>query len=213
MNKLIIVLFLIIVIAIFGYYYMQKPVVSAEDHTTIETLQEPQQYRLFDFNEFSFNSKDLEATIKTMAKYKISAVILNKKRYASGWESKVSPFDLALGWGKVSDPENLKHIKVSQTLRWYQYKFDRECELTHNYISTHSSNHHIIPANENIRKAIQLAKKYDKIFLEGYLVNVSGKYKNGNVQWRTSLVRTDTGNHSCEIMYVESVKLGSNIYR
>ena len=213
MNKLIIVFFLIVVVAVVGYFYMQRPVVSAENHTSIETLQDPHQYRLFDFNEFSFNSKNLEATIKTMAKYKISAVILSKKRYASEWTSEISTFDLALGWGKVSDPKNYEHIKVRQTLRWYQYRIDKGCELTQNYISTHSSNHHIIPGNDNIRKAIQSAKKHDKIFLEGYLVNVSGKYKNGNVQWRTSLIRTDTGNHSCEIMYVESVKIGSNIYR
>jgi len=213
MSKLIVVLILVIVIAILGYYYLHKPVVSAEDHTSIETLQDPQQYRLFDYRNISFNSKGLDATIKTIAKYKISAVILSKKRYATEWTSKVSPFDLALGWGEVSEPENYKNIKVRQTMRWYQYKTDRECEVTPHYISTHSSNHHIIPANDNIRNAILFAKKHDKIYLEGYLVNVSGKYRNKNVHWRSSLKRTDTGKGSCEILYVTSVKLGTNIYR
>ena len=145
MNKLIIVLFLIVVVGILGYFYLHRPVVSAEDHSTIETLQDPQQYRLFDFRNFPFNSKGLDVKIKTIAKYKISAVILSKKRYATEWTSKVSPLDLALGWGEVSNPENYKHIKVRQTMRWYQYKTDRECEVTPYYISTHSSNHHIIP--------------------------------------------------------------------
>ena len=213
MNKLIIVLFLVVVIAVLGYYYLHRPVVSAEDYTSIETLQDPQQYRLFDFRNFTVNSKGLDATIKTIAKYKISAVILSKKRYATEWTSKISPLDLALGWGKVSEPENYEHINVRQTMRWYQYKTDRKCEVTLHYISQHSSNHHIIPANDNIRNAILFAKKHDKIYLEGYLVNVSGKYRNGNVHWRSSLTRTDTGKGSCEILYVTSVKLGTNIYR
>ena len=213
MNKLIIVLFLIVVVGVLGYFYLHRPVVSAEDHTSIETLQNPQQFRLFDFRNFPFNSKGLDAKIKTMVKYKISAVILSKKRYATEWTSKVSPLDLALGWGEVSLPENYKHIKVRQTMRWYQYTTGRECKVTPYYISTHSSNHHIIPANKNIRNAILFAKKHDKIFLEGYLVNVSGKYNNKNVHWRSSLTRTDTGKGSCEIMYVTSVKLGTNIYR
>ena len=213
MNKLLIVFFLIVVVVVLGYFYMHRPVVSAEDHTSIVTLRDPQQYRLFDFRNIPFKSKGLDAEIKTIAKYKISAVILSKKQYATEWTSKISPLDLALGWGKVSEPENYKHIKVRQTMRWYQYKIDRECEVTPHYISTHSSNHHIIPANDNIRNAILFAKKHDKIYLEGYLVNVSGRYRNKNVHWRSSLKRTDTGKDSCEIMYVTSVKSGTNIYR
>ena len=213
MNKFLIVFFLIIVLAVLGYFYMVRLVISAEDRTSIEPLQDPQQYSLFDYRVFPVNLKNLDATIKPVAKYKISAVILRKKQYATEWTSKVSPFDLALGWGEVSKPENFKHIKVKQTMRWYQYKIDSECTITPYYISTHSSNHHIIPANDNIRNAILFAKKHDKIYLEGYLVNVSGKYKNRNVYWRTSQTRNDTGNNSCEIMYVTSVKLGTNIYR
>jgi hypothetical protein len=60
---------------------------------------------------------------------------------------------------------------------------------------------------------VLLAKKNDKIVLEGFLVNVSGKYKGGNVSWRSSHSRTDTGNGSCEIMYVTGVKLDTNVYR
>lgn len=213
MKKFVVIIFLIGILTFIGYSFLQRPVVSEENFTTIYTSHNPEQSPLFDHSIISVNLKGLDAALESIAQYKISAVILSKKRYASDWTSIISPLDLALGWGDVAKPENLEHIEVRQTMRWYRYKFDNECAITQNYISTHSSNHHIIPANDNIRKAVLFAKKDDLIVLEGYLVNVSGKYKDGNVVWRSSKTRTDTGNGSCEIMYVTSVKLNTNIYR
>ena len=213
MIKLVIILSIVAVLAVVGYFLLQRPVVSEEDFTTIYTSLDPEQNPLLDPNNISVNSRGLDVVFKSIARYKISAVILSKKRYVSDWTSIISPLDFALGWGEVAKPENLEHIKVRQTMRWYRYKFDNECAITQQYISAHSSNHHIIPANNNIRKAVLSAKKNDAIVLEGYLVNVSGKYKGGNVTWRSSETRTDTGNGSCEIMYVTSVKLDTNIYR
>ncbi|MCK5051865.1 MAG: hypothetical protein KAS53_09090 [Candidatus Cloacimonetes bacterium] len=213
MIKLVIILSIVAVLAVVGYFLLQRPVVSEEDFTTIYTSLDPEQNPLLDPNNISVNSRGLDVVFKSIARYKISAVILSKKRYVSDWTSIISPLDYALGWGDVAKPENLEHIEVRQTMRWYRYKFDNECAITQQYISAHSSNHHIIPANNNIRKAVLSAKKNDAIVLEGYLVNVSGKYKGGNVTWRSSETRTDTGNGSCEIMYVTSVKLDTNIYR
>ena len=213
MIKLVIILSVVAVLALVGYFLLQRPVVSEEDYTTIYTSLDPEQNSLLDTINFSVNLKGLDVVFRSIARYKVSAIILSKKRYVSDWTSIISPLDFALGWGDVAKSENLEHIKVRQTMRWYRYKFDNECAITQQYISTHSSNHHIIPANNNIRKAILSTKKNNAIVLEGYLVNVSGKYKGGNVTWRSSETRTDTGNGSCEIMYVTSVKIDTNIYR
>ena len=212
MIKLVIIISVVAVLALVGYFLLQRPVVSEEDFTTIYTSLDPEQNSLDTIN-ISVNLKGLDVVFKSIARYKVSAVILSKKRYVSDWTSIISPLDFALGWGDVAKSENLEHIKVRQTMRWYRYKFDNECAITQQYISAHSSNHHIIPANNNIRKAVLSTKKNDAIVLEGYLVNVSGKYKGGNVTWRSSETRTDTGNGSCEIMYVTSIKIDTNIYR
>ncbi len=213
MSKLVIIIAIVAVLVVIGYFLLQRPVVSEEDFTTIYTSLDPEQNSLLDTIKFYVNLKGLDVVFKPFARYKVSAVILSKKRYVSDWSSIISPLDFALGWGGVAEPENLEHIKVRQTMRWYRYKFDNNCALTQQYISEHSSNHHIIPANNNIRKAVFSAKKNDAIVLEGYLVNVSGKYKGGNVTWISSKTRTDTGDGSCEIMYVTSVKIDTNIYR
>jgi|AntAceMinimDraft_17_1070374.scaffolds.fasta_scaffold33541_2 hypothetical protein len=213
MKKIVVIIFSVSVSVLVGYLFLLRPNVSEEDFTTIHTTQNPQQSSIFDHNNIQIISKGLDIHIEPFAQYKISAIILSRKRYTNKWTSIISPLDFAFGWGEVSKPENIEHIKVKQTMRWYRYRFDNECAITQKYISEHSSNHHIIPANSNIRKAVLLAKKNDKIVLEGFLVNVSGKYKGGNVSWRSSHSRTDTGNGSCEIMYVTGVKLDTNVYR
>ena len=213
MKIILIIIFIIAILTGVGYLYLQQPVVVEEDFTSIDTSLNPAQYPLFDQVDILHNSRGLEAVITPFAQYKVSAVILSRKRYTSEWASIISPVDFALGWGDVSKPENLEHIDVRQTLRWYRYRFSNECKITQKYISTHSSNHHIVPANDNVRKAVLSAKKNDMIVLEGFLINISGNYKSGNVSWGSSKTRTDTGDGSCEIMYVKSVKLDTNIYR
>ena len=213
MNKILLIFLVVIALAIPAYLFINRPTASEEDFSSIDTFQDPLQLSLLDPQNVLINSKGLAAIVTPFAQYKISAIILSRKRYTTKWTSIISPLDFTFGWGEVSKPENIEHIKVKQTMRWYRYRFDNECAITQKYISEHSSNHHIIPANSNIRKAVLLTKKNDKIVLEGFLVNVSGKYKGDNVSWRSSHTRTDTGNGSCEIMYVTSVKLGTNVYR
>ena len=80
------------------------------------------------------------------------------------------------------------------------------------YIITHSANNHIIPATENVQRALKIIKKRDRVVLEGYLVNLKGTYKGREVRWNTSLSRTDTGNGSCELFYVSKVRIDTRVY-
>lgn len=213
MTKILIILLLLAALFYAGYFYINKPTLTVEDFIIINTLAEPDQYPLLSNEPFLINKTNLNLKIIPIALYKISARVLSKKRYSDGWAGKISPVDFALGWGDVSLLENLEHIKFKQVMRWYRYNYDATCPLTQDYIETHSSNHHIIPANPNISKAIKSIKKSDIIELEGYLVNVYGTYKGKKVWWNTSLSRYDKGDGSCEIIYVEKVKIGTKVYR
>ena len=81
------------------------------------------------------------------------------------------------------------------------------------YIARHSSNNHIIPATENVLKAVRSVGKRQKIVLEGLLVNLQGSYKGQRVWWSTSLTRDDSGDHSCELFYVTKVRIDNNVYQ
>ncbi len=213
MIRVLILILILFAVIIVGYHFLNKPTPIEEDFSSIDTLQDPVQSSLWSNEPIMITKKNLQLKLTPQATYKIEAIVLSKKKYISDWSSQISPYDLALGWGGVSRQENLDHIKFKQVLRWYRYRYDAQCPISQNYISKHSSNHHIISANSNIAKAIKFIRKKDIVELEGKLVNVRGKYKGKPVHWNTSTTRDDTGNGSCEILYVTKIKIGNYIYR
>jgi hypothetical protein len=213
MIRVLILILILFAVIIAGYHFLNKPTPIEEDFSSIDTLQDPVQSALWSNEPIMITKKNLQLKLTPQATYKIRAIVLSKKKYISDWSSQISPYDLALGWGGVSRQENLDHIKFKQVLRWYRYRYDAQCPISQDYISKHSSNHHIISANSNIAKAVKSIRKKDIVELEGKLVNVKGKYKGKPVRWNTSTTRDDKGNGSCEILYVTKIKIGNNIYR
>lgn len=151
--------------------------------------------------------------ISPVAEYRLAGVVKSKKNYSSGWESRVSPVDFAIVWGKLTLPEYNQYMSYSQRGRWYYYKYKGGFPASQKYIIQHSSNNHILPANDNIWAAAKSIKKEQEILLEGYLVQVKGLYKGNRVWWNSSLTRKDTGDHSCEIFYVKKIITNNQIYQ
>lgn len=153
-----------------------------------------------------------EFVLSPVAGYSISAVVVSKKSYSHGWQAQISPLDLALVWGKLAEPGYDKFISYSQGNRWYYWRYSGRSPLRNPYISRHSSNNHIIPANNNVFLAMRTIRKKEKVKLEGYLVRLSGKYKGRDYWWNSSLSRSDGGDDSCEVFYVERVQRGNKVY-
>lgn len=138
-------------------------------------------------------------TITPLASFKIKAKVLSRQDYHTGRESDLSPIDLALGWGRMSDTSVLKDINISQSNRWYRWRVE-QFPIPQHEIETHSANMHMIPANEQIKSALKQVKNGSLIELKGQLVSILG---NDGWRWQSSLTREDTGNGSCEVIWVE----------
>jgi hypothetical protein len=151
-------------------------------------------------------------TITPVAEYRISGMVVGKETYSSGWDGEISPVDLAIVWGKLVEPEYDRYITYIQRSRWYFYQYKSGTPFDNSLVISHSANNHIIPASENIRKAVKRIKEKDKVVLEGFLVNIKGTYKGQPVTWNTSLSRTDTGSASCELFYVCKVRINTKVY-
>jgi len=131
-------------------------------------------------------------------------------------------YDLGATWGELGDTEVLKkYFEISsykngftgyRSLNW---TWKAGSSLTESYIYSHISLTHIIPANRNIMAALLKLKKYDKVKLEGELVNINdyGKTPSNANTFKTSLLRTDSGRGSSELMYVTKVQIGYSIYK
>jgi len=140
-------------------------------------------------------------TITPLQSFEIEARVLSVEHYSFGREAELSPEDLALGWGPMSDEAVLSKIDISQSNRFYFWHVN-EFPIPRREIETNSANMHMIPADSKIEKVLEGIKTGQRVKLSGYLVQVDSS---DGWHWKSSLSREDTGNGSCELVYVKSV--------
>jgi len=141
-------------------------------------------------------------TIKALAEYKIKARVLSRNNFSIGRESDLSPLDLALGWGPMSDQSVIDKIKITQSNRWYHWETDSS-PIPLNQVSLNSANVHIIPNNEDVENKLENVYKGSLIEMKGYLVSINAK---DGWHWQSSLKRDDTGGGSCELFLVDTLE-------
>ena len=136
------------------------------------------------------------------ARFDLSARVLGSQRYYLGTEASLSPVDLALGWGPMSDQVVLDQIGISQSARWYHLDWGLSAPIPEPDIMNHSSNMHMIPAENWVANILKDVRKGQVVTLRGYLVDVDGP---ADWTWRTSMSRDDRGLGACEIVFVEYI--------
>jgi len=142
-----------------------------------------------------------EVRVIPQATFEITARVLSKEKYWSGPESDLSPIDLALGWGPMSDTAVLDEIDIWQSGRWYRWK-SKDLPITQPDVSNHSANMHMIPATDAIEKQLKRLKKGEIVSIIGKLVNIE---TDEGWHWNSSMTRGDRGGGACEVVFVESV--------
>jgi len=173
----------------------------------------PRQQSLGEQTAFTVENSEGTFRLRRVAAYEISARVVGVKRYSRGWESRLSPLDLALAWGELGELGTNAFISYSQRNRWYFFKSKAGCPFDINHIVSHSANHHIIPATHNLRLALNTVRKNDLIEIKGYLVSITGSKEGRPYEWNTSTRRDDSGGGSCEIVYLEALQIGRRMYR
>lgn len=138
--------------------------------------------------------------VTPVARFELEARVLAAERYRFDRGASLSPVDLALGWGPMSDTAVLDRIDVSQGGRFY-FWHTANFPIARQEIETHSANMHMIPATDSIARRLKATRPGQIVKLTGYLVNVEGK---DGFRWRSSLTRADTGNGACELIWVEA---------
>jgi hypothetical protein len=139
--------------------------------------------------------------LTAVASYEIAARVLGVKRYWDDHDTLV-PYDVALGWGVMSDQAVLDRLSVSQSNRFFFYQWQGEPPLPVAEIVCHASNHHLISASSGVASAVRRLRCGQFVQMRGFLVNVS---RSDGFHWNTSTSRTDSGNGACEVFYVENV--------
>jgi len=193
--------FFVAVILIGGWYQYQQRAQKPIHHANGVLVQRDPVQNILDRGEVW--QKD-NYTIKALADFDIEARVLSKELYSSGREADLSPVDLALGWGSMSDSEVLSSLSISQRNRFYFYRWENQPPRPPAEIASHSANMHMIPANAQIEKTLKEVRAGQVVRLRGKLVAVSAP---DGWRWQSSLTREDTGAGACELFRVESVEV------
>jgi len=143
-----------------------------------------------------------EYLITPLATYSIKAVVLSRDYYRFDPAAKLAPLDLALGWKSMSIAGVLNELKITQSARWYEYRWRGAAPLEPSQIAKQSANTHCIPADASIKRQLLSIRRHDLVTLEGFLVAVNGP---NHFTWRSSLTRDDSAGGACEIMFVTGV--------
>jgi hypothetical protein len=143
-----------------------------------------------------------DVDIRLRAEFGLEARVLARKDYRWDPWADLSPLDLALGWGPMSDPDVLSRIDIRQNGRFYFWRVD-EFPIPRPQIEQSSANMHIIPSNPALLDRLARIEAGDRLRLMGYLVDVD---RDDGAYWRTSMRRDDTGDGACELFLVTGVE-------
>ncbi len=142
-------------------------------------------------------------TITPLESFAIEARVLAAKDYTFGREADLSPVDLALGWGSMSDEAVLSKINISQSNRFYYWQVNA-FPIPRQEIETQSANMHMIPADAQIEKILKSVRPGQVVKLSGYLIEAKA---DDGWRWKSSLTRSDTGAGACEVIFVKSLSV------
>lgn len=178
----------------------------ARQTVNMDTSMEPIQFYAEEKPEFVKIVNKTNYYIKPLANYKIAGVIIAKNTFLlfDGARS-LAPIDLGLAWGDMAKPENYKKVMFFSGFRILQLFYPPDFPLSADYVNTHQSHNHLIPATDRIKDELMRLNNGQSVVLEGSLVEVTAAKM---PPWRSSLRRDDNLMNSgagCEIFYVEKV--------
>jgi hypothetical protein len=143
-------------------------------------------------------------TLKPLAKLEAEARVLSREDYRFGTEAELSPTDLALGWGRMSDGAVLDGLDIDQGSRWYHYSWNSpQPPIPLKEIIRSSANMHFIPADPVVADALDRVREGQVVRFSGLLVEAT---RPDGWRWRSSLSREDSGGGACEVVLLQRLE-------
>lgn len=142
-------------------------------------------------------------TLQPLQNFQIEARVLASETYRTDREADLSPIDLALGWGPMSDSAVLDKIRINQSSRFYYWHVD-EFPIPREEIERSSANMHMIPADGVIERRLKAVRPGQTVRIGGWLVEAQAS---DGWRWRSSLTRNDTGAGACEVIFVRDLQV------
>jgi hypothetical protein len=150
---------------------------------------------------WTYSSHDTEYELTQRARYHLEARVLSIN--LGYGDSLIGPADITVGWGPMSDQQVLDRMQIWQdnTRHWY-CRPRGDWPIPSDQVALHAVNTHVIPSSSSIARQVEDLHKGDLIRVDGSLVNVS---RRDGFHWNTSVDPSGFGEHSCKIIWLESL--------
>jgi hypothetical protein len=204
MNKVWLTL---LAVAAIGYYAFSRPHAMGTGDP-IDWTAEPIQAST-DRHPFEIETRKGKVTLDPRASFDASAVVTGDEHYRFDDGAFLVPVDLVMTWGKLPEEPYKSKVSYGQITRYYFWR-TKGWDLDLHYIKTHSANMHMIPADDNVRRALLAVGTGDAVRVRGLLVNAQ---REDGFHWKTSITREDDGPGACELVWVEEIQIGRKVYR
>lgn len=132
--------------------------------------------------------------------YDISALVFGvSRKYLSDSRGAIAA-DLGLLWGKNTDPEIYRHVKLRVMMDWYT----AEWPAGRTFDVFAAANNHCVTCDPAVKARLRNLRAGDQVRIRGKLVDARFTGRDGSsIDWKTSTTRRDTRGGSCETLYIE----------
>jgi hypothetical protein len=185
---------------------------TAEDTLPIDVSRPPDQIAVDNADPIRLEAGGFEFVITPLANYVLRGVVVSSESYRTGWNAELSPCDVAMVWGELAAGDTWRTLAWSQSGRWYFWKWHGQQPFADEIVVRDSSNTHVVPASPNLASAARTLTAGDIAELAGELVRIDGRKGQEKVWWKSSLSRTDTGDGSCELLYLRRLRVNGKVY-
>lgn len=174
-----------------------------------QVLNDPEQ-ELINERSFTFEYEGSKYQLTPRANYSIQGLVVTHNNVAGIGDAyhtskSVDLKDLCLVWGKNAVSPHLKDMTFWSE-PWTCFVRAETSEAYADFAQDKLSNTHLLASTNYVRDTIRKIKIGDQVQMRGLLVDY---YPHGASEAlrKTSLVRDDTGNGACEVLYVEDIKI------
>ena len=141
--------------------------------------------------------------LKPVVKFEGKVRILSKKLYLFDNRKKISPVDLLIGWGDMSDERNIDFINFHLEDRYFRMDFVKP-PITKEEMFAQMDLLHIIPSDEELLKKSRGLRSGNIVNIEGLFVDVeSGDTYN----WSTELYNNDNTRLENIVLWVTKLEV------
>lgn len=212
-TKLLVTVLCLLVLFCVGFLMMPY-ILSAtvREYRTIANIRAPIQVTT-EVGTATVSGTGWKANMKYLASYDIEGLVVGTADYeGDSLYDRASPRDISLAWGDTAAHSNLIMWERGNREMSANISIFSEWIIGKSYdeLVTQFSNNHLIPMDQSILSQLKHIQRGDHVRLVGYLVDLRMYDKdNPLIQYelKSSLERTDEGEHACEVMYVTEVKV------